>query len=472
MNTWFTEIEDHLDGSLKVMKYHGKRRESRIENVANSDIVLTTYHTLAAERKSKRSPLKAISWFRIVLDEAHTIRRQATTLFAAVWELSSCHRWCLTGTPIQNKLDDLGSLLAFIRAEPFGSVSMFRRYVIAPFSEDLGEATKNLALLLDSICLRRRIERLNLLPPDEHVHQVDLSSKERSHYEETLNTMAYAVSHRSSQQYAKSPFGKFQIQLQLRILYNHGTFQRPFEWGQDDAQTRREEAMNSIGKDGEIRCAQCHERTLILETNCAASRKSRTCTHVFCDECVSQMAEETLAPKQIFSCPYCAAHNDRVLPNDQGRQSALLNRPASLMFDSSGYSAKIEKLMGDVVDRLSSTKSIIFSSWTRSLDLIAWHIKRLHIVFARIDGDTSICQRQAILDNFAADIETRVLLMTTGTGAYGLNLPVANRIFILEPQWNPSIEKQAIARAQRLLQNQSVQVIRYIVRGTVEEDIQ
>jgi len=50
-----------------------------------------------------------------------------------------------------------------------------------------------------------------------------------------------------------------------------------------------------------------------------------------------------------------------------------------------------------------------------------------------------------------------------------LNLTAANRIFILEPQWNPSIEIQAIARAQRLLQNQSVSVIRYIVRGTVEE---
>ena len=50
-----------------------------------------------------------------------------------------------------------------------------------------------------------------------------------------------------------------------------------------------------------------------------------------------------------------------------------------------------------------------------------------------------------------------------------LNLPIANRIFILEPQWNPSIEKQAIARAQRFLQNQSVQVSRYIVRSTIEE---
>lgn len=50
-----------------------------------------------------------------------------------------------------------------------------------------------------------------------------------------------------------------------------------------------------------------------------------------------------------------------------------------------------------------------------------------------------------------------------------LNLTVANRIFILEPQWNPSIETQAIARAQRMRQQQSVQVIRYIVKGTVEE---
>lgn len=118
MNTWLTEIKSHLDGSLKVMKYHGKRRERRIESVANTDIVLTTYHTLAAEQKSKRSPLKAISWFRVVLDEAHTIRRQATTLFAAVGELSSCHRWCLTGTPIQNTLDDLGSLLALFAQNP------------------------------------------------------------------------------------------------------------------------------------------------------------------------------------------------------------------------------------------------------------------------------------------------------------------------------------------------------------------
>jgi SWI/SNF-related matrix-associated actin-dependent regulator of chromatin subfamily A3 len=132
----------------------------------------------------------------------------------------------------------------------------------------------------------------------------------------------------------------------------------------------------------------------------------------------------------------------------------------------------MEQLMKDVGDRLAESKGIIFSTWTRSLDLVAWHLRRKDIAFTRIDGDTELHKRQPLLDEFAMNESVRLLLMTTGTGAYGLNLTVANRIFLLEPQWNPSIETQAIARAQRLLQNQSIQVFRYIVRASVEEDIQ
>lgn len=76
--------------------------------------------------------------------------------------------------------------------------------------------------------------------------------------------------------------------------------------------------------------------------------------------------------------------------------------------------------------------------------------------------------------------------MTTGTGAVGfvsaylvgleytanedrLNLAVANFVYILEPQWNPMVESQAIARVSRLGQKKNVSVIRYIMKGTVEE---
>jgi len=59
--------------------------------------------------------------------------------------------------------------------------------------------------------------------------------------------------------------------------------------------------------------------------------------------------------------------------------------------------------------------------------------------------------------------------MTLGTGAVGLNLAVASRIYLLEPQWNPSIESQAIGRALRLGQKEQVIIIRYIMKNTVEE---
>ncbi|KAK6216250.1 vacuolar ATPase assembly integral membrane protein vma21 [Pestalotiopsis sp. IQ-011] len=59
--------------------------------------------------------------------------------------------------------------------------------------------------------------------------------------------------------------------------------------------------------------------------------------------------------------------------------------------------------------------------------------------------------------------------MTLGTGAVGLNLAIASRIYLLEPQWNPSIESQAIGRALRLGQTAQVVIMRYIMIGTIEE---
>ncbi|KAL2056059.1 hypothetical protein ABVK25_003702 [Lepraria finkii] len=64
-----------------------------------------------------------------------------------------------------------------------------------------------------------------------------------------------------------------------------------------------------------------------------------------------------------------------------------------------------------------------------------------------------------------------VLLMTTGTGAVGLNLSVADRVYIVERQWNPSVEEQAIARVYRLGQTRPVTIVRLIMEGTIEEPI-
>jgi len=127
--------------------------------------------------------------------------------------------------------------------------------------------------------------------------------------------------------------------------------------------------------------------------------------------------------------------------------------------------------MIDVQRNLMTTKSIIFSCWTRTLDLIGSSLNNALVNFQRIDGECPTAKREKILDEFTNNPNLRVLIMTTGTGAVGLNLATANRVFIFEPQWNPKVEDQAIARALRLGQEQSVQVIRYMVKGSIEQDM-
>ncbi|RYP77538.1 hypothetical protein DL771_001111 [Monosporascus sp. 5C6A] len=103
--------------------------------------------------------------------------------------------------------------------------------------------------------------------------------------------------------------------------------------------------------------------------------------------------------------------------------------------------------------------------------LLARSLQDRGVAFERIDGQVGYSERQSILDRFTADARVKVLLMSIQTGAVGLNLTAANNVHIVEPQWNPSIEQQAIARAVRIGQTRVVTVFRYVTKGTVEENI-
>jgi SNF2 family DNA or RNA helicase len=68
---------------------------------------------------------------------------------------------------------------------------------------------------------------------------------------------------------------------------------------------------------------------------------------------------------------------------------------------------------------VSNKSSIIFSCWTRTLDLMQYYLSHIGIYFQRIDGECPTAKREKILDDFAKDPRLRVLIMTTGTGAVG-----------------------------------------------------
>jgi SNF2 family DNA or RNA helicase len=165
---WDDQIAAHVNKDvLSVLVYHGPSRLNHsVAELLKYDIIVTTYHVIAGEfnaalkEPSKRNireydivcPLHQIKWNRIVLDEAHIIKQPSTLQAKSVTALSGDKRWCITGTPIQNKLQDLYSLVRFMTIEPFNDKDVWSTY----FGKDNNaQDTVRLQLFLKCIVLRR-----------------------------------------------------------------------------------------------------------------------------------------------------------------------------------------------------------------------------------------------------------------------------------------------------------------------------
>ncbi|KAF2630454.1 hypothetical protein BU25DRAFT_335088 [Macroventuria anomochaeta] len=359
INEWLQELDKHFDDNtkrlLKCVKYHGPSRERSLEELRDTDIVITTYHTLASDASNTKNSLQKIEWYRLVLDEAHIIRRQNTGLHRTVAEIAARSRWCLTGTPVQNRLEDIGSLLAFLRLKPFHNLSNFKKSIAFPFDE--GGRRRQLAierftLLLDSVCLRRTKNLLHLPDQQNRVRNITLSPEERSQYDQTSSIMFRAVRNQAEMLDQNSTLGMFQVQLQLRILCNHGTWQQPFSWNRRKLHLldEREAVEASLGRDGEATCSACRQ-TLPLFGTGSEFRRYADCRHILCSECVdeSMPSGENQASTR---CPLCVP---LWRPANQGHRPKQGSQEDTY-FRTTGRSSKIEALMCDVIQDVWVTK--------------------------------------------------------------------------------------------------------------------
>lgn len=105
---------------------------------------------------------KSTFYKRLMSHIAHMIRSMKTKLYQSVSRIQSKFRWCLTGTPIQNTLEDLASLVAFVRSSHLDSFSKFCKTFILPLQGGHPDGEDNLRILLDSVCLRRTQKLLDL----------------------------------------------------------------------------------------------------------------------------------------------------------------------------------------------------------------------------------------------------------------------------------------------------------------------
>ncbi|KAH8739192.1 Swi2/Snf2 ATpase [Cryptosporidium ryanae] len=135
-------------------------------------------------------------------------------------------------------------------------------------------------------------------------------------------------------------------------------------------------------------------------------------------------------------------------------------------------STKIDRLIEEInrmINEDPESKGIVFSQFTNMLDLVSYRLKKSNIGCVMLAGSMSILQRNSILYSFNKFPDLKIILISLKAGGEGLNLQVANYVFLLDPWWNPAVELQAFQRAHRIGQKKKVMAIRFITKDTIEE---
>ena len=282
-----------------------------------------------------------VSHISKLTDLAHTIRNQTTTFFHAVASLSAKIRWCLTGTPIQNQLEDLGALVRFLRVPFVSTPQEFRKNFVHPIEAGSSRGFENLRTLLKCICIRRTKDLLRL--PDHQVvqYELQLSPAEESCYSQILASHKKAIDDTICGRKPSVAYRTiFQALLKLRMLCNHGSFQA-------DDQDRAEKTL-AILQEGTASCAYCSEDVIsdgAKEDSVAGQLPA--CSHIVCQGCIWRYEEdlERLSEGIEVACPLCKIPLKEDLERSENR-SAIFNPQASLPED--GTSTKLSKLLEDV----------------------------------------------------------------------------------------------------------------------------
>jgi SWI/SNF-related matrix-associated actin-dependent regulator of chromatin subfamily A3 len=231
LENWKGQAAEHLQSSFQCLIYHGADRDRNSKKIAQNDLVVTTYATLAAEHGNSKNGLFGVSWDRVILDEAHQIRNM-TAQSQKLLQLRRRASWSVTGTPIQNSVNDFRALLEFLQVDPLLEPVWWTRCIESPLKKGSEAALAQLRLLIMAITLRRTKESkgpsgepLLLLPPKEILERtVILSSTERKAYDSVQKEARQLLRLYTQQQKGQKGMSIILVALlRLRQLCDHGS---------------------------------------------------------------------------------------------------------------------------------------------------------------------------------------------------------------------------------------------------------
>uniref|UniRef100_A0A8C7NMR8 DNA helicase n=1 Tax=Oncorhynchus mykiss TaxID=8022 RepID=A0A8C7NMR8_ONCMY len=419
LDNWVRELKLWCP-SLKVLVYYGESF-SPLSSIAVSlsrvvfprSQVEEDGYNLAIGNDSDRSLFRKLRLKYAVFDEGHMLKNMNSLRYRHLMAINAEHRLLLTGTPLQNNLLELMSLLNFIMPSMFSSsttqiVKMFSMKSHEEQSRFERDRIAQAKLIMKPFILRRvKSEVLKQLPAkEERLEFCTMSEKQQLLYQNMVGKLK------------KSAIGEKKVlcnvMMQLRKMANHPLLHR-----------------------------QKYFTTLI----------SSEPTHLDADPVLIQEDMAVMSDFELHRLcqQYSSLHKyqlEKDLLLDSGKFHLLQTLLATL------------KTKGDRV--------VLFSQFTMMLDIVEILLKHLGHRYVRLDGSTPIADRIVLIDDYNMDPEIFVFLLSTRAGGLGINLTSANVVIMHDIDCNPYNDKQAEDRCHRLGQTRTVQVIKLIHKDTIE----
>ncbi|XP_077583563.1 transcription termination factor 2 isoform X1 [Stigmatopora nigra] len=478
---WKREIERHVKSTrLSVYLYHGPDRNKDASVLAQYDVVVTTYSLVSREAPDMKvmgqnnndvpaaassSPLLRVMWARVILDEAHNIKNPKVQQSMAVCMVKASARWAITGTPIQNNLLDMYSLLKFLRCSPFDEYKLWKAQV----DNSSKRGRERLDILTRTLLLRRTKDqkdshgnKLVALPERTcQVHQLELSKDEQAVYD-----VLFDKSRSTLQHYLNKHQGN-------EVKKASASASNPFEQVSKEFGLPQSDLPASSSTQPAQAASTAHILSLLLRLRqccCHPSllQKTLDSSEMQGDDVVLTL-EEQLNALSLTSEPS---------PPDAGEPMVALNgtRFPSRLFEEGSMSSKISAIIFEleaIRAKGDDEKSVIVSQWTSMLDIVAYHLKKMRLRYGLISGGVNPKRRLDLVDEFNNNNPNgiQVMLVSLCAGGVGLNLVGGNHLFLMDMHWNPALEDQACDRIYRVGQKRDVTIHRFECKGTVEQKI-
>ncbi|KAJ9179608.1 hypothetical protein P3X46_011378 [Hevea brasiliensis] len=541
LQQWARELDDKVadEAKLTFLVYHGGSRTRDPVELADYDVVLTT-HSIAANEVPKRplvdedeadekdgekyglsseflinkkrwkmtnvskkrkkgrkgidsssvdydcGPLASVAWFRVILDEGQTIKNHRTQVARACCSLRTKRRWCLSGTPIQNAIDDLYSYFRFLRYDPYAIYKSFYTTIMVPISRNSLHGYKKIQVVLRAIMLCRTKgtlidgEPIIKLPPKSIcLTKVDFSMEERAFYtqleaDSRSKFKACAASGTVNQNYANILLMLFR----LRQACDHPLLVKSFNsdlFGKVSA-----EMAKILPSDMVIDLMKCLATSSAISHACNDPPEDPVvtiCGHVFCYQCVSDYltgdentcpsrgCKEQLGSDVVFSeatLKSCVSDN-----RDVGPKHPEFDDKSMIL--QSHCQVKSPRPELNHAAGCNGTSTAYSSSSTEGQIKSIISLNQHCIQYRRLDGTMTLAARDRAVKDFTTDPVVTVMVMSLKAGNLGLNMVAAWHAILLDLGWNPTTEDQAVERAHRIGQTRPVTVTRLTIKNTEEK---